>query len=50
VTGYLIKHNGGHYTVALWVAGGVALLGLLAWLVAVPPVEPVEWVRPARHT
>jgi MFS family permease len=50
VTGYLIKHNGGHYTVALWVAGGVALLGLLAWLVVVPPVEPVDWARPARHT
>ena len=43
VTGYLIKHNGGHYTVALWVAGGVALLGILAWLVIVPPVEPVDW-------
>jgi MFS family permease len=45
VTGYLIKHNGGHYTVALWVTGGVALLGLLAWFLAVPPVEPVDWSR-----
>ena len=45
VTGYLIKHNGGHYTVALWVAGGVALLGILAWLVIVPPVEPVDWAH-----
>lgn len=43
VTGYLVQHNGGHYTVALWVTGGVALLGLLAWLVVVPPVEPVDW-------
>lgn len=43
VTGYLIKHNGGHYTVALWVTGGVALLGLLAWFVVVPRVEPVDW-------
>jgi MFS family permease len=50
VTGYLIKHNGGHYTVALWVAGGVALLGLLAWFVVVPPVEPVDWTRPATRT
>ncbi|HXY96760.1 MAG TPA: MFS transporter [Steroidobacteraceae bacterium] len=48
VTGYLIKHDGGHYTVALWVAGGVALLGVLAWLIVVPPVEPVDWTRPAR--
>lgn len=48
VTGYLIKHNGGHYTVALWVTGAVALLGLLAWLVAVPPVEPVDWGRAVR--
>ena len=45
VTGYLVKHNGGHYTLALWVTGGVALLGLLAWLVVVPPVEPVDWSR-----
>jgi MFS family permease len=45
VTGYLVKHNGGHYTVALWVTGGVALLGLLAWFVVVPPVEPVDWSR-----
>ena len=45
VTGYLVKHNGGNYTLALWVTGGVALLGLLAWLVVVPPVEPVDWSR-----
>jgi len=43
VTGYLVKINGGHYTVALWVTGAVALLGLLAWLIVVPAVEPVEW-------
>ena len=47
VTGFLIKHNGGHYTVALWVAGGVALLGLLAWLLVVPEVNPVDWSRAA---
>jgi MFS family permease len=50
VTGYLIKYNGGHYTAALWVAGGVALLGLLAWLVVVPPVEPVDWTRQLTRT
>ena len=48
VTGFLVKASGGHYTVALWVTGGVALLGLLAWLVVVPPVEPVDWTRQAR--
>ena len=47
VTGLLVKASGGHYTLALWVTGGVALLGLLAWLVVVPPVEPVDWTRPA---
>ena len=48
VTGYLVKHNGGHYTLALWVTGAVALLGLVAWFVMVPPVEPVQWGR-LRH-
>jgi MFS family permease len=43
VTGYLIKYDGGHYTLALWVTGTVALLGLVAWLFVVPPVEPVDW-------
>ena len=43
VTGYLVQRNGGHYTLALWVTGGVALLGLLAWFVVVPVVEPVDW-------
>lgn len=43
ITGYLVKYNGGHYTVALWVTGAVALLGLIAWIFVVPPVEPVDW-------
>jgi len=47
VTGYLVKESGGHYTLALWVTGGVALVGLLAWLVVVPVVEPVDWSRAA---
>jgi MFS family permease len=50
VTGYLVKHNGGHYTVALWVTGGIALLGLLAWFVVVPPVEPVDWAGAATRS
>ena len=45
VTGYLIKYDGGHYTLALWVTGTVALLGLVAWFFVVPPVEPVDWSR-----
>jgi MFS family permease len=45
VTGYLVKHSGGHYTLALWVTGCVALLGLLAWFVVVPVVDPVDWTR-----
>jgi sugar phosphate permease len=47
VTGYLVKYDGGHYTLALWVTGAVALLGLLAWFVVVPKVEPVDWSRAA---
>jgi sugar phosphate permease len=43
-TGYLVQASG-HYTLALWVAGAVALLGLLAWVVIVPAVEPVDWSR-----
>jgi MFS family permease len=41
-SGYLVEATG-HYTRALWLAGGIALTGLLAWLVIVPPVEPVSW-------
>ncbi|MBS0366686.1 MAG: MFS transporter [Proteobacteria bacterium] len=43
-TGYLVQWTG-HYQVALWLAGAVALLGLGAWLLIVPPIEPVNWVR-----
>ncbi|MBV8308418.1 MAG: MFS transporter, partial [Gammaproteobacteria bacterium] len=42
VTGTLVEASG-HYTLALWVTGGVALVGLFAWLVIVPFVEPVDW-------
>jgi MFS family permease len=42
VTGYLVESSG-HYTSALVVAGGVALCGLIAWLVIVPEVKPIDW-------
>jgi len=42
VTGALVQTSG-HYTLALWVTGAVALSGLLGWLVIVPEVEPIDW-------
>jgi MFS family permease len=42
VTGYLVEYTG-HYTAALIVSGVVALGGLVAWLVVVPEVKPVDW-------
>ncbi len=42
VTGYLVEATG-HYSAALWLAGVVALVGLVGWLVIVPPVRPVDW-------
>ena len=42
VTGYLVQHTG-HYTAALIVSGVVALFGLVAWLVVVPEVRPIDW-------
>jgi MFS family permease len=44
VTGYLVQASG-HYALALWVTGGVAMVGLVAWLVLVPAAEPVDWSR-----
>ena len=46
VTGYLVEATG-HYSAALWLAGVVALAGLVGWLVIVPPVRPVAWGMPA---
>jgi MFS family permease len=40
--GYLAKATG-HYTAPLYLAGVIALLGLLAWVVIVPPVRPIDW-------
>jgi MFS family permease len=48
VTGALVQASG-HYTLALWVTGCVALSGVLGWLVIVPEVEPVDW-RAGRAT
>lgn len=42
VTGYLVQQSG-HYTSALIVSGVVALCGLVAWLVVVPEVKPIDW-------
>ncbi len=48
VTGYLVQQSGS-YTSALMVSGTVALLGLVAWLVVVPEVRPIDWTRHATH-
>ena len=42
--GYLVEATG-HYTAALYLAGVIALVGMLAWVVVVPPVRPVDWSR-----
>jgi MFS family permease len=42
VAGYLAEATG-HYTAALYVAGVIALVGMFAWVVVVPTVEPVDW-------
>ncbi|HEX5648218.1 MAG TPA: MFS transporter [Steroidobacteraceae bacterium] len=51
VTGYLVQQSG-HYTSSMIVAGCVALGGVIAWLVVVPEVRPIDWgaelVRPGR--
>jgi MFS family permease len=47
VTGYLVEATG-HYSAALWLAGVVALVGLIAWLAIVPPVRPVDWYAERR--
>jgi MFS family permease len=43
ITGQLVVAAGGHYALALWVTGGVALLGLIGWLVIVPTLKPIDW-------
>jgi hypothetical protein len=42
VTGYLVQQTG-HYSLALLVSAFVALIGLVAWLVVLPTVRPIDW-------
>jgi len=42
VTGYLVQQTG-HYSTALVVSAFVGLLGLVAWLIVLPPVRPIDW-------
>ena len=42
VTGYLVQQTG-HYSMALLVSAFVGLVGLVAWLVVLPPVRPIDW-------
>jgi MFS family permease len=42
VTGYLVQQTG-HYSLALLVSAAVGLIGLVAWLVVLPPVRPIDW-------
>ena len=42
VTGYIVQATG-RYEPALYVAGGVALVGLVTWLFLVPRIEPIDW-------
>ena len=48
VTGYLVQQTG-HYTSALIVAGAVALFGVVAWLIIVPEVRPIDWTGHAAN-
>ena len=48
VTGYLV-HQSGHYTSSMIVAGVVALFGVVAWLVIVPEVRPIDWTGHAAN-
>ena len=42
VTGYLVQQTG-NYSMALLVSAVVGLIGLVAWLVVLPRVEPIDW-------
>ena len=42
VTGYLVQQTG-HYSMALLVSAAVGLIGLVAWLVVLPTVRPIDW-------
>jgi MFS family permease len=42
VTGYLVQQTG-HYSLALIVSAFVGLIGLVAWLIILPTVRPIDW-------
>jgi MFS family permease len=42
VTGQLVDATG-HYAAAMWLAGSIALCGLIGWVVLVPAVRPIAW-------
>jgi hypothetical protein len=43
-TGQMVLASG-HYALALWVTGGVAMVGVVAWLAIVPRAQPIRWSR-----
>lgn len=43
-TGQMVLASG-HYALALWVTGGVAMVGVVAWLAIVPRAQPIHWSR-----
>jgi len=42
VTGYLVQQTG-HYSLALLVSAFVGLVGLVALLIVLPKVQPIDW-------
>jgi MFS family permease len=42
VTGQLVDVTG-HYAAGMWLAGCIALCGLIGWVVLVPAVRPIPW-------
>ena len=49
ITGYLVDRTGSFYS-AFGLAIGVSLLGVLAWTIVIPRIEPVLWGRAATAT
>jgi nitrate/nitrite transporter NarK len=42
ITGVLVEHTGQFYS-AFMLAGGVSVIGLIAWTVALPRIAPIRW-------
>ena len=49
VTGYLVQQTG-NYSMALLVSAFVGLVGLVAWLIVLPPVQPIDWSADSAHS